>query len=413
MKSILFNIAAFDLSETSQAIAVAKAISADFHCYFASHGGDFVSLIEKEGFQHFSMEPEFTPQTIEQIFALDQFRRVATLFTAQTVRQMVTEELNLFKSLQPAAVVTGMDLTSCIACPAAQIPLVWYLHSGMVLNKSGRAGALKNMDLLDAAPIRWAPDGVKAKLSEILLDFSFALISGPYNQVAAEYGLKPYRSFDEVLFRSHSQLVAEPPGFSDLTYPASAYFIGPLIARLDVPLPQVVIDLPQDFPIVYFAMGSADIPELEAGLLEGFEGKPYRVIAPVKRLLGLRPTHIPENVLVTGWLPALEVNQLADIAVIHGGIGTVMTACLAGKPTVGIAKSVEQCLNLDRLAQKGFAVRIPRRLLNSERLCETIDQLLNDPVAQEKARSYQAVAKEWDQPERIRQFFLETFGRNL
>jgi hypothetical protein len=43
-----------------------------------------------------------------------------------------------------------------------------------------------------------------------------------------------------------------------------------------------------------------------------------------------------KNVLVYDWLPAPKVNPLADIAVIHGGQGTVQTACAAGTPSIGI-----------------------------------------------------------------------------
>jgi hypothetical protein len=88
-----------------------------------------------------------------------------------------------------------------------------------------------------------------------------------------------------------------------------------------------------DRPIVYFAMGSSGTPEIIRNILRSFEGTPYRVIAPIRSFFRKTPDFVvPNNVVVTDWLPALKVNQMADIAVIHGGIGTVMTAALAGKP---------------------------------------------------------------------------------
>jgi len=45
-------------------------------------------------------------------------------------------------------------------------------------------------------------------------------------------------------------------------------------------------------------------------------------------------------------MSALQVNQTADLAVIHGGVGTVMVAALAGKPVIGIAMQMEQVANL-------------------------------------------------------------------
>jgi len=171
-----------------------------------------------------------------------------------------------------------------------------------------------------------------------------------------------------------------------------------------------VLDLPRDRPIVYFAMGSSGRVEIIAKIITGFAGKPYRVIAPVKNLLEKHPVQVPENVLVTEWLPADKANRLADISVIHGGIGTVMNACLAGKPAVGVAMSPEQLINLENLVQKGFAIRISQSRLTPASLCRAIDQLLADPTAQAKARAYQQVLEAWDTPQHLRNFFGETFG---
>ena len=106
-------------------------------------------------------------------------------------------------------------------------------------------------------------------------------------------------------------------------------------------------------------MGSSGTPEIVARILESFEGKPYRVIAPVKFQLGQVPgVRVPSNVLVTDWVPAIQVNKMADLAVIHGGIGTVMAAALAGKPVVGVGMQMEQVANLACLERLGFAISV-------------------------------------------------------
>jgi UDP:flavonoid glycosyltransferase YjiC (YdhE family) len=410
VKTILFSPITFNLAETTRAIAIARAIAADFQCHFSSYGGVFEILIEKEGFPLTKLEPRFTPQMIKRIYAIDQGRWHGPSHTADFVRQMVRGELALCQRLQPAAVVTGMNPSTCISCPAVQIPLVWIIQSGMAMNTAARLGRLKDMDLLDAAPIRWLPDNFRAKLSQILLDSIFTLAAQLFNQVAAEYGLKPFRCVEDLIWSGYPLLVAEPPGFSDIHLPSNAHFIGPLIARLDMPLPEEVLKLPRDRPIIYFAMGSSGRADVIARILAGFAGKPYRVIAPVKNLLGEQPVSIPDNVLVTSWLPAYKANRLADLSVIHGGIGTIMTACLAGKPVVGVAMSPEQFLNLENLATKGFSTRISQNRLSAASLCQSIERLLADSLAQEKAREYQKVVEAWDNPQYIRRFFCETFG---
>ncbi len=84
-----------------------------------------------------------------------------------------------------------------------------------------------------------------------------------------------------------------------------------------------------------------------------------------KKLLNGMPVDIPDNVLVTDWLPAHKVNPMADLSVIHGGLGTVMTACLSGTPIVGVGMHFEQEANLECVVRKGFGVRLRKRRFNS------------------------------------------------
>jgi len=410
MKTILFSPIAFNLAETTRAIEIAKALSNDFNCHFVSYGGAYEPMLEKSGFSHTRLEPRLTPQAIQKLYAFDHGHWIGAPYSLEAVRQMVLGELELFKRIKPVAVVTGTHPSNCISCPVAQIPLVCIVQSGMALNTAARRGRLKNLDVLDTVPIRWLPAGIRSKLSEWLLDIVLKVAARPFNQLAGEYGVKPIHHLEDFFLAGYHLLVTEPSGFSDPVFPSKAHFVGPLIAHLDAALPEEVLNLPRDLPLIYFTMGSTGHPDIVARIIEGFKGKPYRVIAPVKDLLGQQTVQIPENVLVTGLLPALEVNRLADIAVIHGGIGTIMIACLAGKPVVGIAMSPEQLINLENLVAKGFAIRISKRELNTTNLCQTIDRLLADPVARQKALAYQVEVEKWDSQKLIRDYFCATFG---
>ncbi len=411
MKTILFSPATANLAETTRAIVIAKAIAADFDCQFITYGGPFEGLIEKAGFPLTRLEPCITPQLIDHIYKIDQGKKIGAIIPAEIVRQQVVREIDLLRTMRPAAVVTGFNFSSIISCPVTNTPLIWVIQSSMRMISAARSGAYRDLDLLAVPPVRWLPPDARAALSVFLITRLMGVAMSAFNKVAREYGVPPFVPAEEV-FRSPYHLVAEPPGFSNLPVLSTFRYVGPLIARLDEPVPDDVLNLPKDKPIVYFAMGSSGQAEIIARIIAGFEGKPYRVIAPVKSLLRSQALRIPDNVLVTDWLPAHLVNPLADISVIHGGIGTIMTACLAGKPVVGVAMQPEQQANLDNLVRKGFAVRIPKGRLTPERLCTEIDRLLADAVAQQKAKDYQQVIQEWDDPRHVRQFFQETFGAN-
>jgi len=195
------------------------------------------------------------------------------------------------------------------------------------------------------------------------------------NAAAKHFGVPGYDSIFDY-WRGDITLVAEPPGFSGARLPPDHFYTGPLIPRDEFPLPEEVKNIPRDKPLIYFAMGSSGTASIVANIVESFRGKPYQVIAPVKfQLSRFSHVDVPANVLVTDWVPALQVNKMADLAVIHGGIGTVMTAALAGKPVVGVGMQMEQVANLAALERLGVAIRVGKSRNPSEGVQRAIEKL--------------------------------------
>ena len=159
-------------------------------------------------------------------------------------------------------------------------------------------------------------------------------------------------------------------------------------------------------------MGSSGTPGIVARIIESFAGRPYYVIAPVKfQLAKLRGVRVPPNVFVTDWVPALQVNRMADVAVIHGGIGTVMTAALAGKPVVGVGMQMEQVANLAALERLGFAIRVPKSRNPSAKVQNAIHRQMDDVAAKRKAAAFAKVISRWDGPSMAAERLLERYGQ--
>jgi UDP:flavonoid glycosyltransferase YjiC (YdhE family) len=76
------------------------------------------------------------------------------------------------------------------------------------------------------------------------------------------------------------------------------------------------------------------------------------------------------------YLPAHVVCERVDLAVTHGGQGTVQTAVWAGIPVVGIGFQWEQQANLDGLARAGAGIRIPLHSVTSDRLLAAVRRAL-------------------------------------
>jgi len=60
-----------------------------------------------------------------------------------------------------------------------------------------------------------------------------------------------------------------------------------------------------------------------------------------------------DNILIVDHLSSHKVMPLVDLAIIHGGQGSVQTAINAGIPIIGIPLHVEQGLNVAMIVRHG------------------------------------------------------------
>ena len=408
---LLFAPCAFNLAETSRMVEIAKAIkrhpaaSEVFDIHFISDGGEFECMIEKHGFNLTRLEPRLTKEKIDHVAKVDRGEKFAPAFTTREMIHRVDSETTCLKKLAPAAVVTGSYMTIPLSCRVVRIPLVWVIQSTW-LPDFFRHGAGATDDIRPA-PLKAAADWFVMQFINFWIRYGFL---NPVNRAAKRLGVPSFDSIFE-FWRGDITLVAEPPEFSGAKLPPRHYFTGPLIPQDEFTMPPELSGIPRDKPLIYLAMGSSGTPEIVAKIVESFEGKPYRVIAPVRFQLGRVPgVHVSANVLVTDWVPALEANKMADLAVIHGGIGTVMTAALAGKPVVGIGMQMEQVANLACLERLGFAIRVSKCKDPSRHVQAAIQTLLQDERAKANAAAFAKVIARWDGPKLAADLLFEHYG---
>jgi UDP:flavonoid glycosyltransferase YjiC (YdhE family) len=410
-KVLLFAPAAFDLAETTRMMEVAKGIrnhpaaSQAFDVRFISNGGDFEHLVEEEEFALQRLEPRLTEEKIEHIARVDRGERFAPVLSQPELIAMIENEVDYLKQIKPAAVVTGSYMTIPVTCRILHVPLIWVIQSTWLEDFFTQGAGMT--DRIQFKPVKKAADWLVFLFINFWIRYGFV---NPINRAAKHFGMKGFASIFEY-YRGDITMVAEPAEFTGVQLPKDYYYTGPLIARQDFPIPEEIRTIPRDQPLIYFAMGSSGTPEIVAKIIESFAGQPYRVVAPVKFQLGKVPgVKVPSNVLVTDWLPALQVNKLADLTVIHGGIGTVMTAAYAGKPVVGIGMQPEQVANLACLVRKGFAIRIPKSKDPSRKVQEAIACLLQDEQAKRKAEEFSRIMEKWDGPKLAAEVLYQTYG---
>ena len=413
MNTLVFAVAGYNLAETGRMIEIARAARKHFNVIFASYGGQFEQLIESEGFRLERMEPRLTEEKLARLRVILSGETLNTVgyLSAEELTLRVPNEIAFFKEVNPAAVLTGWCLSVTISTRAARIPFVNVLHSTTV-REYYEAGLQSWPDRSDFRLVRWLflndEERMNRWVSRLVL--KLAAPARAYNTVGPKYGLPKFKNFIDLIEGDHTLLADIPEwvGFREVR--PSLHYIGPLPAKIDRPIPDEVVSMPHDKPIVYFAMGSSGKPALVAEILTGFRDKPYRVIAPVKSHIEHMTLDIPRNVVITGLLPAHKVNPMADISVIHGGQNTVMNACLSGTPIVGIGMHPEQQANLDACVRKGFAIRLSKKRAKASDVLAAVDKLLRDKKAKTVVEKFRGQLAEWNGPENAASFLKEHYG---
>ena len=411
MKTLIFAVAGYNLAETGRMLEIARACRGKFGILFMSYGGQYEHFIKQEGFELIAMEPRLSREKLarlRKVLAGETLNTVGYL-SEKELEPRVENEIALFEKVGPAAVLTGWCLSVTLSTRASGVPFVNVLHSTSI-TEYYEAGLQSWPDRSDFAFLHWffPEDKLLRWVNRLVLRLDAPL--KPYHAVGKKYGAGPFRNFIELIEGDHTLLADIPELVGLPKLRPNLHHIGPLPFRMDAGVPDEITRMPNDMPIVYFAMGSSGKRSLIGEIIEGFEGKQYRVIAPVAAHIEGMNVRIPSNVLVTSFLPAHKVNPMADISVIHGGQNTVMQACLSGTPIVGVGMHPEQQANLDACVRKGFAIRLSKKRVTATAILDAVHTLLHRETAKKAAADFQHKLQGWDGPANAARFLVEKFG---
>ena len=408
MKTLVFAPETLNIAETTRLIEIAKESRATFHCVFFGYSDIYSYLIEEAGFEFRRMRPWLTKEKVEHLWKVDRMEIFDDPFTETELTQRVESEIALYQELTPVAIVIGFTLSVTISARASKIPLVYVLP--FPLTRPFLDANLSTFpDEFDYPFLRMIPERFLDNLTNQWLKNTKLWIK-PFQRVARHYGVPPIKRLVDI-YEGDFNLVTDIPaltGVNDL--PENWHYVGPIFAHLAGDVPAELTNLTHEHPVIYCAMGSSANREILKTVIESFEHTPYTVIAPIKSHIQDYKISVPKNVLVYDWLPAPKVNPLADIAVIHGGQGTVQTACAAGTPFIGIGLQPEQESNIDAIVRQGSAIRIRKRRLSRDSLLNAIEQLLRNPDARQKAKEIQNLFRGWDGTKNAAEFLRQQFS---
>jgi len=389
----------WNIAETTRMIETAKLFRDHYECHFFSYGGQFEELVEEEGYLLHRLAPREEPDKIELLWKIDRGESLKQPWTYSEIKQRISEEVKLLEQVKPEAAFLGSVLTFSLSCRLTGtllfniIPLALsrpYLNAGLPISPF------------------W-PKWLNKVGAWVILNVPLLLRN--VRKAARDFGLPKPSSFLQ-LWEGDVNIVAEVRDLSLLKeLPEGWYFSGPLFAHLENPVPTEVEQLLSENAKtkIFFAMGSSANRKILLKALAAFEGLDVVVVAPIRS--HLKPgDRVPDNVLVTDWLPALEVTQRVDIAVIHGGQGTVQTTVSAGVPFVGVGMQPEQDLNIYLYQQFGNAVQLRKSKLTGKKVAEALQLIMSDSRYQQKAKEEQAIINTVNTGEIIKKVFKDYVG---
>lgn len=375
---------AYNYGDCSRAIEIAKQMKrSGISVKFFHRGGRFVDKISDAGLHPVGLTPVITPEQDEILMAIDQHRaRIGTPlpFSEQQLTAMVESDLEMFRACDPVGVYCGLNLSTLISAPYARIPMVTCIPTALCptyfqKNMASFPNAMETNFLTRHVLPNWFKNKL---INSIMLGDSAKRSAVIFNQVRAHYGLPPICNYPS-LVRGDLTLLPDLPqlsGLSEKDLPDGYHYTGPLFSFLDLSIPEGVRRVfRRDGLKIFCSMGSSGSPALLKLIVNILRGVPeFNVVCATTSIL--EPSELgpqTDNFFSTRFLPAHLVNELADIAVIHGGAGTVQTAAWSGTPVVGIGMQWEQQANLDGLVRIGMGIRIPLHSVSKKTLLNGIE----------------------------------------
>ena len=305
-------------------------------------------------------------------------------FSEQALDRFIAEEVRILREIEPDVVVHGFRPTMSVSTKITGTPSVCVL-SAVVSDLYEKYG-LKTIPF-DSRGNRRIPAAVQRLLGGRLTSYivkRFILVPkwyGTWNRVMKKHGLAPFRTVTGALKGDFNIMLDAPELFPfDRELPPYYRFCGPLLYEYSIETPACLRDYKKNHrPVVFLNMGSSGDPETIRRLIQGFGNRPYDVFCATTSILSEEELKdVPDNVFTAKMFPPFEVAGIADVALIHGGIGTLYSTLLGGTPFVGIPMFGEQQWNLENAARKGCGVVIPKPGIDIESVYHAIDEILQD-----------------------------------
>jgi UDP:flavonoid glycosyltransferase YjiC (YdhE family) len=368
-----------NLGDFTRALEMAKGMKeSGARVKFFNHGGVHNSLISQAGIDEENLQPELTWEEHQIIMDINRYK--ATIGTPLPVTtdqwiSMVVADLKAFEEYKPHGVYAGLNLSCMISVPYAKLPMVTlvptvncpaFIHKEMYNMPNTMERNFFMQYIL--------PGIIKRKIMKrILLKDSARASLTTFNEARKYFGLKPIYNITD-LVKGDITILPDLPilsGLPEKDLTPGYYYSGPIFSKTAMPVAEEIRKVfKRPGTNIFCSLGSSGFADTLKTIIETLkQDENYNIVCSTTTILDpdeLGPNN--ERFYATKFLPAHLVNEMADIAVIHGGHGTIQTAVWAGTPVV----------NIDGIAKSGMAIRIPIYSITPKNILKAVRKISRD-----------------------------------
>jgi len=355
----------FDIGETYPLIKIAnryQEIGGKVSIF--SHGGQYEYLAKEQGFKIIRMKPIARGPDITRYFMKK---------SDEDIVKMIKNQALVYQKSGIKALVQTSSYLDCLLAPfVAKVPLISII-SGTLAPPYNQANYATYPDNFENYYTKLVPQFVKNRINNwYTLNYKGPIVK-KFNRIAKKTNIKTrFRCFQDLILGDHTFL-CDDMTFLGLkptnNFPAKNY-IGPILSDdlFDTKLKK------EDYEIENI------MKDIFLEILKILNQTKYNVIATYSDILKEDELlQFNDNILLKKFVPNIaKINEKVDLAIIHGGRGTVYTAAYSGKPIIGFPLNGEQQYNLDNLVRHGMAIRLSKTFFKKDKLLNALKEIFDN-----------------------------------
>lgn len=332
----------------------------------------------------------FAPTTAE-IWDMDHAAAIAGMLNKNFVRANIEAYKKLIIDLNPDFIVDFSNPFASIAARAIHKPLITVIQADFHPNNKGLIWWKKH------------PNNLPTALPTI-------------NKVITNYGLDTIAKTED-LSVGDLTLVVGIPETDPIPGDTNCVHIGPILwEKTESALPEWLINIDKNKPIIWVYSGNpryrrkkgtvidSDIilyasievlakEDVTVILTTGYHELPEEVLP------------LPDNLHFAKYLPGLQMAEMCDLMIHHGGYGSCQTGLFTGTPSVIIPTFSERESNARRIASLGAGEFVlpttnsqNKKEIDFSEFQETVNQVLSESTYLKNAEKYSQKLKTYSGP---------------